>query len=97
MLNPAASPARLRRPPAVWVQIVAIIVIATMVAWLSRFWPVGPWNAVVWIAPPIFIAFLCNKGVARLVLALLFALIFLATIVGNEAVAHLVFGTCLYD
>jgi hypothetical protein len=97
VLDPAASPTPFLAQPALWLQIAATVVVATMVAWLSRFWPVGPWNAVIWIAPPMLIAFLCNKGLARLVLAPLFALIFLATLVGNEAAAHLVFGTCLYD
>jgi hypothetical protein len=43
------------------------------------------------------IAFLANRGTARLFFAPLLALIFVVTLVGNEAAAHLVFGTCLYD
>lgn len=95
--DPSSSPDPFLGHPALWIQIAAVIVIATVVAWFGRFWPVGTWNAVTWIAPPIFIALLCNKGAARLVIALLLASISLATIIGNEAVAHLTLGTCLYD
>jgi len=80
-----------------WRQIAAIVVIATVFAWLSRFWPPGPWNAIIWLASSTIIAFLANKGGARLFFAPVLALIFVATLIGNEVAAHLVFGSCLYD
>lgn len=42
------------------------------------------------------IAFFANRGAAPISFALVLALIFLVAFAGNEAVAHLVFGTCLY-
>lgn len=80
-----------------WGQIAAILVIATIFAWLSRFWAPGAWNAIVWLGSSITTAFLGNRGAARLFLAPLLALLFGAALMGNEAVAHLVFGSCLYD
>lgn len=80
-----------------WAQAVAIIVIATIVAWFSHFWPPVPWNAIIWLGSSIAIAFLANRGVARLFVAPFLALVFLIALVGNEAAAHLVFGTCLYN
>ena len=96
-LDPAPPAADLPALRAPWGQLAAILVIATIVAWLSRYWPPGPWNAIIWLASSITIAFLANKGATRLYLAPCLALIFLAVLVGNEAAAHLVFGTCLYD
>jgi hypothetical protein len=80
-----------------WQQIALVVAISTAVAWLSRFWAPGPWNVLVWLAPPIIIAFVTNKNAARVTNSLLLTLTFVAVLVGNEAVAHLVFGTCLYD
>lgn len=80
-----------------WEQIAAIVVIATIVAWLSRFWSPGPSNAIIWFLPPITIAFVANKGGVRFAFAAILTLVFVTTLVGNEAAAHLVFGTCLYD
>ena len=91
---PAADWSGLRKP---WRQIAAIVVIATMVAWLARVRPPVPWNSTIWLVSSMTIAFLANKGAARLFFAPFLALIFLAVLVGNEAAAHLVFGTCLYD
>ncbi len=96
-LDPAPPPADLPALCEPWGQIAAIVVIATIVAWLSRFWPPVPWNTIIWLASSITIAFLANKGAARLFFAPFLALIFLVALVGNEAAAHLVFGTCLYD
>jgi len=96
-LDPVPPPAHLPALSRPWWQIAAIGVIATILAWLSRFWPPGPWNAIIWLASSITIAFLANKGAARLFFALFLALIFLVALVCNEVVAHLVFGTCLYD
>lgn len=96
VLDPALPPANL---PALWWpwQIAAIVVIATVVAWLGRLWPPVPWNVIIWLASSTTIAFFANKGTARLFFAPVLALVFLATLVCNEVAAHLVFGTCLYD
>jgi hypothetical protein len=96
-LDPAPQTADFPALRGPWKQIAAILVIATMAAWLSRFRPPVPVNAVIWLGSSIVIAFLANKGAARLFFAPVLALIFLAAIVGNEAAAHLVFETCLYD
>lgn len=96
-LDPAPPPAHLPVLRVPWGQIAAIVVIATILAWLSRFWPPGPWNAIIWLGSSITIAVLANKGAARLFFAPFLALIFLVALVGNEAAAHLIFGTCLYD
>ncbi len=80
-----------------WGQIAAIAVIATVVAWLSRFWPPVPWNAIIWLASSITIGVWANKGTARLFYVPVLALIFPAVLVANEVAAHVIFGTCLYD
>jgi hypothetical protein len=96
-LDPAPPPANLPALRVPWGQIAAIVVIATIVAWLGRSWPRVPWNAFIWLGSSITIALVANKGAARLFFTPFLALIFLVAIIGNEAVAHLVFGTCLYD
>ena len=105
LFPPAGDPALDPAPPPVWVpalfvpwgQIAAIVVIATAVAWFNRFGPPVPWNAMIWLGSSITIAFLFNKGAARLVYAPCLALVFVAAVAGNEAVAHHAFGTCLSD
>lgn len=95
--NPAPPTAGLRARCAPWCQIAAILVIATIVAWGSRFWPPVPWNAIIWLGSAITIGCLANKGVARLFFVPVLLLIFPAALVANEVAAHVVFGTCLYD
>jgi hypothetical protein len=56
-----------------------------------------PWNPLIWLGSSFIIAVSANKGAARLWFAPVLAVIFFAALVGNEAVAHFVFGTCLYD
>ena len=51
----------------------------------------------IWLGSSITIAFLFNKGAARLFFAPFLALVFVAAVAGNEAVAHHAFGTCLSD
>lgn len=91
--DPALDAAALRLP---W-QIVATLMIATLVAWSIHTWPPVPWGAIIGLASSAIIAFLANKGASRLLFAPLLALVFFAAIVGNEVAAHLVIGTCLYD
>lgn len=95
--DPTPPPAYLAALRKSWGQIAAIIVIATFVAWFSRLWSPTPWNAVIWLGSPIIIACLGKKGIARFWFAPLLALIFFAALIVNEAAAHLIFGTCLYD
>ena len=95
--RPAQPRADLPTVRVLWQQVALVVALSTAVAWLTRFWAPGPWNVLVFLAPPIIIAFMTNRGAARLTMSLLLALIFVAVLVGNEAVAHLVFGTCLYD
>ena len=71
--------------------------VATLDAWLSRFWSPVPWNAIIWLGSSIIVSVSVNEGIARLWFAPVLAGIFLAALVGNEVVAHFVFGTCLYD
>ena len=105
LFPPAGDPTLDPAPPPVWVpalfvpwgQIAAIVVIATAVAWFNRFGPPVPWNAMIWLGSSITIAFLFNKGAARLFFAPFLALVFVAAVAGNEAVAHHAFGTCLSD
>ncbi len=80
-----------------WEQIAAIVVIATIAAWLIRFWSPSPWNAIILLLPAITIASVANKGAAQFFFAAFLTLIAVVTMLGNEAAAHLVFGTCLYD
>ncbi len=96
-LYEAPRPVDWPAPGVAWGQVGAIVVIATFVAWLGRFWSIVPWNGIIWLASSITIAFLANKGAARSFFAPILALVFFAALVGNEAAAHLVFGTCLSD
>ena len=82
-----------RRP---WLQVLATVALASVVAWTSRFWPPGPWTLIVLLGP-LLIAFGANTKVARLAFGVLLVLLFVASLIGSEAAAHLIFGTCLYD
>lgn len=96
-LDPAPRRLHLRTLRVAWGQIAAIVLIASLVAWLSRFWPPVPWNAIIWIGSSVAIPVFASKRLTGLFVAPLLALIFVAALVGNEVVAHLVFATCLYD
>lgn len=81
-----------------WQQFALAVAVSTAVAWLSRVLEPGPWNLLVLLAPPIMIACLANKAVAaRATMSLLLTLAFVPVLISNELVAHLAFGTCLYD
>lgn len=77
-------------------QIAAVIAIATIVVWLSRY-PVSENRvAPVWFGSSIAISVFFNKGAERLLFAPVLAVMIFPTALANEVAAHLIFGTCIF-
>lgn len=101
LLDPPAWPterrfrsADLRKP---WAQASAVFVTVTIFAWASRFWPPGPWNAAWMIVAPFLIGSIANAGAARVYFGVALVILSIVSLMANEAAAHLLFATCLYD
>ena len=82
-----------RRP---WLQVLATVALATGIAWSSRLWPPGPWNLLALLGP-MLISFGANTRAARWTFGIMLVLIFVGSMVTNEAAAHAIWETCLYD
>ena len=82
----------LRRPR---LQVLGTVALATAMAW-TDLWPPGPWNLIALLSP-LLITIVANTKAARLAFGILLTLLFVASLMANEAAAHFVFGICLYD
>ncbi len=84
---------KVRKP---WLQVLGTVALATVMAWMSRCWLPGPWNLLALLGP-LLIAVGANTRTARLAFGILLTFLFVASLIANDAAAHVIFETCLYD
>jgi hypothetical protein len=87
-------PGSIRHP---WLQALVVIALISLFIWVSRSWRPGPWNLAAILAIITQVAMMLNKGSGIVIAWFLWLFLAFATIIGNEAAAHLLFRTCLYD
>ncbi len=94
MVGYRLPPGTIRHP---WLQALVVIVGMSLFAWVSRWWPSGIWNLAALLAIVTLPATLANTGGGKIIAWFVWLFLAFIALIANEAAAHLVFHTCLYD